>query len=171
MSQQDEDKYLIKHEYDGIQEYDNPMPLWLNLLFVGTVIFSVGYMFWFHGGGGGVLPIEAYEREMAAVAEQREAARAAAPAVDLEALAGDPEIIAAGRVHYDTYCAACHGATGEGLIGPALNDDQWVHGGDLADIVRVVADGVLDKGMPGWDSVLGPERVRQVSVYVKSLSE
>jgi cytochrome c oxidase cbb3-type subunit 3 len=36
---------MLEHEYDGIKEYDNPMPRWWLLTFAGTVIFSVIYLF------------------------------------------------------------------------------------------------------------------------------
>ena len=38
-----EDDRLLEHNYDGIQEYDNPMPEWWVALFIVTVIFSVFY--------------------------------------------------------------------------------------------------------------------------------
>ena len=46
------------HSYDGIEEYDNPLPKWWFMLFVATLVFSVGYLLLYPGMGNwkGVLP-------------------------------------------------------------------------------------------------------------------
>lgn len=170
MSSAPEKDKLIAGEYDGIREYDNPIPLWLNLIFVGTVVFSVIYVVYYHVLDAGQLPLQAYAAEVEAYEALRAEKQAAASHVDLAAVAADPAARAAGREIYVTYCAACHLPDGTGQIGPNLTDAEWIHGGELADIVATIDAGVLDKGMPAWGSVLGPEKVRLVAVYVQSLS-
>lgn len=46
------------HSYDGIEEYDNPLPKWWFMLFVGTFIFAIGYLILYPGMGNwkGILP-------------------------------------------------------------------------------------------------------------------
>ncbi len=44
---------LTDHTYDGIREYDNPLPAWWTWLFIGTVVFSVLYFPYYHGGAEG----------------------------------------------------------------------------------------------------------------------
>lgn len=161
---------LIEHSYDGVQEYDNPMPLWLTLLFIGSIIFSIGYMAWYHVFDKGVLPVQAWEEEVAAAAAVRAEQRAQAATVDLQALLNDSAALAEGEQVYGIYCASCHAPDGGGLIGPNLRDGTWLHGsGTVTDIVEVVAHGVLDKGMPGWEGVLGIEKVQRVSAWVTTL--
>ncbi len=54
----------------------------------------------------------------------------------------------------------------EGGIGPNLVDDEWVHGTQAADIVRIIQEGVLDKGMVAWSGILSPEQINNVAAYI-----
>lgn len=66
-------------------------------------------------------------------------------------------------------CAICHGDRGQGLIGPNLTDDHWLHGsGTLMDAHKVIAEGVPNKGMPAWSLQLSPVEVRQLAALVGS---
>jgi cytochrome c oxidase cbb3-type subunit III len=160
---------VMEHEYDGIREYDNPMPRWWLLTFAGTVIFSVVYMFNVGPVGNGKGRVADYEAE---VAEQQRLHPVAASTVTEEgllALGGDHETLEEGQEVYRTSCAACHGPAGGGLIGPNLTDEYWIHGARLSDIHKTVVDGVLAKGMPPWSKMLKPEQITAVVVYVASL--
>ncbi len=162
---------LIEHSYDGVQEYDNPMPLWLTLLFIGSIFFAVAYMAWYHVLDKGVLPVQAWEADVAAAEALRAEQRAQASTVDLQALLADSAALAEGEETYGIYCASCHAPDASGLIGPNLRDATWLNGsGTVTDIAQIVAMGVLDKGMPGWESVLGIEKVQRVSAWVATLS-
>lgn len=77
----------------------------------------------------------------------------------------DEAAIAAGEVLYRENCASCHPAEGRG-IGPNLFDEETIHGGTLEDIRRLTSEGFVEKGMPAWEPILGPEKVEAVSVYV-----
>jgi cytochrome c oxidase cbb3-type subunit 3 len=167
----DEDR-LLEHDYDGIREYDNPMPRWWVYLFWGTIAFSVLYaMNVVDGVGSGPGRIARYEAELAAQrAKEPPRDAAAAPSEDsLRALVGRAEVVASGRAAYATNCAACHGALGGGAIGPNLTDDHWLHGGTLPEIHRTVSKGVLDKGMPPWEKILKPDQVTAVVAYIATL--
>ncbi len=63
-------------------------------------------------------------------------------------------------------CVACHGANGEGLIGPSFCDSNWIHGGAIEDLVRIINIGVPAKGMIPWDKTLTPEQILQVASYI-----
>lgn len=166
-----EKEKLLDHAYDGIQEYDNPLPRWWTWIFWATVLFSVGY--WWNPGGlfHGPGRIQEYQLAMAA-AEQKWPAPAGGPdAASLVALASDANALALGKTTYASYCAACHRPDGGGLIGPNLTDDYWLHGGTLPEIHQTVSNGVLEKGMPPWAKTLKAEQIDAVVVYVKSLHD
>ncbi len=154
------------HEYDGIREFDNPLPAWWLWTFALTTIFAIFYWFGYHQ-----LPaagtFEVHAQEMAA----HEAAMAANSISDEELAAAvtDEAAIAVGRDLFVTSCKSCHGDKGEGGIGPNLTDAYWLNGHEDRDIWSTIASGVLEKGMPAWRPVLGDSKVRELFAYVSSL--
>lgn len=167
MSEQDR---ILEHEYDGIKEYDNPMPRWWVVTFWATIIFSVYYLVVVGGMGTRQGNVDAYEADMAAWRAAHPQGSGPVDATALLALAGDPEAIEEGGEVYTKYCAACHAADGGGMIGPNLTDNAWLHGSSIDSIHTVIAEGVLAKGMPAWGKMLSPEQVDQVTAYVWSLA-
>lgn len=159
---------LLEHSYDGIQEYDNPMPRWWVYLFWATIVFSIIYGINVGPIGSGAGRIAQYDHDMEAFRALHPQQGPSVDAAQLAALAADPRALEAGRVVYDQACAACHRADGGGLIGPNLADDYWIHGGTLPDILRTVSEGVLAKGMPAWDRMLKPDQITAVVAYVAS---
>lgn len=166
MSEQDR---LIEHSYDGIQEYDNPMPAWWVTIFWVTIIFSASYAFNLVGIGAGKGRVAEYEAEMAAA---KAAHPIEAPTISPEqllALVANPEAVHEGQEVFAKNCVACHAADGGGLIGPNLTDDHWIHGGRIDQIHTTVSVGVLAKGMPAWGQMLKAKDVDEVTAYVWSL--
>lgn len=168
MSDQGRD-HLLDHSYDGIQEYDNPMPRWWVYIFWGTIAFSVLYVINVGPFGVGRGRIANYEAEMAAAAKLHPQGGGQVDVAALLAATKNAGTVAAGKTVFTTNCAACHRADGGGLIGPNLTDKYWLHGGTIADIYRTVNDGVLAKGMPAWGKVLKPADVTAATAYVASL--
>lgn len=165
----DEDR-LLEHSYDGIQEYDNPMPRWWVWGFYATVIFAVAYYFLPAPFGEGPGKVARYEAEVAAFkAAQPEPVGLGVSDEQLLGLVADASQIAAGKVVYDANCQACHRPDGGGLIGPNLTDNAWIHGGSPVQIHTTIAQGVLAKGMPAWERLLKPEQINAVTAYVISL--
>jgi cytochrome c oxidase cbb3-type subunit 3 len=171
MSEDGRDR-LLGHDADGIEEYDNPLPGWWVWIFWATIAFSVGYYAWYQlGPGPSVLAV--YEDEVKRVAEReaRQAAAAAAPTEQaLRALIGDARAMAAAKQIFESRCVACHGPQGQGLIGPNLTDEYWLHGGTVLDIRRVIENGVPEKGMIPWKGALQPSEIDAVSAYIAKLS-
>jgi cytochrome c oxidase cbb3-type subunit III len=163
------DKNLIEHNYDGIQEYDNPLPRWWVYLFYATIVFSVLYYFNIAGIGIGKGRIANYEADVAAWKAAHPEPESGATPEQLAALAADQNAIAAGKTVFTTNCASCHRPDGGGMIGPNLTDDAWIHGGTLPEIHKTIVEGVLAKGMPNWGKLLKPDQVSAVTVYVASL--
>ena len=162
--------HLLDHSYDGIQEFDNPMPRWWVYLFWATIIFSILYFFNVPGFGVGKGRIADYDRDIAAAASADAKRKAAQPAgasgEQLAAMTKDASVVALGKQVFGQNCAACHRADAGGQIGPNLADDYWLHGGTLEQIHKTVVDGVLEKGMPPWGKVLKPNQLDAVVAYV-----
>lgn len=162
---------LMDHEYDGIQEFDNALPNWWLATFYGAIVFSIFYFGYYILGSGPSLVDEfqkAYTKnEIARVAAM--AKRPLPTEQQLLALFAQPEEKAKGATIFQARCSSCHGAQGQGGIGPNLTDDYWLHGAKLSEIVKTVAFGVPEKGMPPWGSMMPPEEVNAVVIHVKTL--
>lgn len=168
----EEKDIVIDHEYDGIRELDNPVPIWFNGLFYATVVFGVVYLAVYHVFGWGLTQEQEYEREMArAEVARQEYLSQVANLVDENNVEVDfsPETVSAGQAIYMANCAVCHGQAGEGGIGPNMTDEYWIHGGEINDIFRIVKYGVLDKGMVPWKQMLTPAQIAEVSNYILNL--
>jgi cytochrome c oxidase cbb3-type subunit 3 len=173
MSEEKKEDQLLESNYDGIQEYDNDLPNWWLWLFYITIIFSIVYVAYYHFGPGlnphQMLALEMAEHEK--IIEQNKAAIAdqTVETVDLITLVGDADRIAKGKVVYDKNCMACHADKGQGLVGPNMTDNYWIHGGSLADIRRITSEGVVAKGMIPWKGVISEEEIDNVTLFVYSL--
>jgi cytochrome c oxidase cbb3-type subunit 3 len=163
----DEDR-LLEHNYDGIQEYDNPLPRWWVVLFWATVVFSPFYILFYHAGPG-KLEIEAYNEDMIAYYDlqaQQFLAMGEITEDMLHGLMDDESMMAGAEQLFVSKCSQCHGNSGEGNIGPNLTDDYWLHGGTLVEIFNTVNEGVPAKGMMAWKTQLRPAELLSVSAYV-----
>ncbi|MBT4760613.1 MAG: c-type cytochrome [Bdellovibrionaceae bacterium] len=171
MSNEIDKELLLDHEYDGIQEYDNPLPNWWLFTFYIMIVFTPIYIYHYHYGSGLSLTEElnADMAKIQAVAVKKEAKLQAVSNEELLALMGDNAALAVGKTMYAKNCVACHGAVGEGGIGPNLTDKYWIHGGSLKDIMVVIQNGALDKGMPEWKNILKPNELQAVTAYVGTL--
>lgn len=161
---------LRPSSYDGIQEYDNDLPKWWVWLFYLTGVYAVVYVV-ASGVYGVTIPPVPHEPSGVIVAQAPTGA--GAPTQDeaaiLKAMLKDPAVIEKGKVSYATRCAPCHGATGGGVIGPNLTDDNWVHGGSLVEIKAVIENGVTEKGMLAWKSMLSQDDIRALVVFIRSI--
>jgi cytochrome c oxidase cbb3-type subunit III len=160
---------VLEHEYDGIREYDNPMPRWWLLTFAGTVLFSAIYLLNVGPVGNGQGRVADYETDVAKQLAVHPPASNNVTDASLLGLSKNVQVVALGKKLYATNCAACHGPDGGGVIGPNLTDEYWLHGARPAEIHKTVVEGVLAKGMPPWGKILKPDQVSAVVVYIASL--
>jgi cytochrome c oxidase cbb3-type subunit 3 len=168
----EEKELLIAHDYDGIQELDNPIPAWFMYLFYATIIFAAGYLLTYHVFGLGQLQYQEYKTEMAqANAAKKLYLSKAANKVDENTvkLSTDPAVLASGKTIFMQNCQACHGEHAQGVVGPNLTDDYWLHGGKINDVFKTIKYGVLSKGMPNWEKQLSPKQISEVANFIKSL--
>lgn len=167
------DARLLTHAYDGIREYDNPLPGWWSAIFYATIVFSAGYYVFYHLGGWGEPPTKKYAAALATYEDQRgarEAAESANVSEDVLARrAADPQTLAGGRAVFVARCASCHTEDGRGLIGPNLTDSYQVHGASRMDIYSTVKKGVPGTAMLAWGEQLPPADVIAVAAFVATL--
>jgi cytochrome c oxidase cbb3-type subunit 3 len=164
---------MLDHEFDGIREFDNPPPGWIMWMLYGSIAVAVGYWLYYQTFGVGRQPVQLYEAEMARAAETQLARMSKQELSDatLQLMAAVPAQVEEGRKLFDQFCVVCHGATGEGNVGPNLTDPYWIHGGSPMKIWGTVTNGVPDKGMVAWAGQLGPARVQKVVAYVLTLKD
>ncbi|MFC5283912.1 cbb3-type cytochrome c oxidase N-terminal domain-containing protein [Pedobacter alpinus] len=168
----EEKELLIMHDYDDIQELDNPIPAWFNWLFYGSVVFGIVYLLNFHVFKLGKLQDEEYVVEMKIAAEEKEAFLAqSADRVDETTVKinTDIAVLESGKALFAQNCVACHGANGEGTVGPNLTDEYWLHGGSINNVFKTIKYGVPEKGMISWEKQLSPKQISDVSNYIESL--
>ena len=172
MTHPGDDRLMTDHEYDGIREYDNPLPRWWVLLFIATILFAPIYYLAPGDAGHGAKKEQMYEKEMAAYRARHPEEGGGAPTLTAErmaAIVADPAEVARGKTLFAANCAACHRADGGGLIGPNLTDDFWLHGGTPLEVRNTIWNGVLAKGMPPWGRLLKPDEVGALTAFVRSL--
>ncbi len=159
------------HNYDGIVELDNSLPPWWVYLFYGTIAFAMVYLVYFNYFDGPTQKME-YDTEVAqALVKKNELLKKAAAAVDETSVVvlSDDASIAKGKGSFVTKCAACHGQNGEGLVGPNLTDEYWIHGGGIKDIFKTIKYGWPEKGMISWESQIQPLEMQQIASFIYSL--
>ena len=166
-----EAEVLTTHEYDGIYELDNNLPPWWKAMFYVTIAFAVVYLLYFHVLQLGSFQEEEYEQEMAQAKIEIEAYLATANTIDETNVTfiSDEARISAAQTAYVQKCSPCHGAAGEGGVGPNLTDDYWIHGGDVKDIFRIIKNGVPEKGMIPWKSQLTPVEMQDLASFIIAL--
>ena len=169
---EEEKDITIDHQYDGITELDNPVPIWFNALFYGTIFFGLIYLLVFHVFGWELNQDQEYVREveLAEKAKQEYLAQAA-NLVDESSVEFNAALAPAGKTIFTANCAACHGANGEGTIGPNLTDRSWLHGGEIKDIFKTIKYGIPEKGMVPWEQTLTPGQIAEVANYIITLRD
>lgn len=183
------------HEWDGLQEFNNPLPRWWLWTFYATiawgVVYTILYPAWplVNSATAGILGWSSradVAAEIVAAEEANAAINDRLASVELAAITTDDELRryaeSAGKAVFNTFCAQCHGREGGlGAAGyPVLSDDVWLWGGDMDSIYFTIAHGIRNtesdearySEMPafGRDELLEPEQIDAVVNYVMSLS-
>ena len=166
------------HAFDGIEEYDNPLPKWWFMLFIGTIIFAVAYLALYPGLGNwnGVLPgyeggwtqVKQWQKEVDKADAQYGPIYAKYAAMPIAEVAKDEQALKMGGRLFSTYCSICHGSDAKGAVGfPNLSDSNWRWGGEPDTIKTTILHGRMAI-MPAWGSIIGDDGVKNVSAYVRS---
>ncbi|MGA1206797.1 MAG: cytochrome-c oxidase, cbb3-type subunit III [Gammaproteobacteria bacterium] len=171
----EETEHTMGHEFDGIAEYDNPLPRWWYMKFLLTIVFGLGYLALYPGLGNfqgllGWTSTGQYETEIATAEQQYAPIFAAFRDQSVDELIADPSAMeVAGRL-FSNNCAVCHGSAGQGAYGfPNLTDADWLYGGSAEKISETLHNGRL-ANMPAWLTILGDQGIEETAHYVVSLS-
>ncbi|MES2721356.1 MAG: cytochrome-c oxidase, cbb3-type subunit III [Pseudomonadota bacterium] len=163
------------HEYDGIKEYNNPLPRWWLICFWGSIAFALGYLALYPGLGKyqGMLGWTSHgelQKDEAAYDKQYGPLYASFAATPIPELAKDERAMkVAGRI-FANNCAVCHGSNARGGSGyPNLTDNDWLYGGEPEKLVETLTNG-RNGQMPAWLDSMGEQGVREVVAYALSLS-
>jgi cytochrome c oxidase cbb3-type subunit 3 len=184
------------HEWDGIEELNNPLPRWWLWTFYATILWALIYTILFpawpliSGATPGVLGFSTRANVAAEIA-RFEAANAPMRdrlvAADLAAIKDDPELLqfatSAGAAVFRTNCSQCHGSGAAGVQAsgyPNLLDDDWIWGGTMEDIHTTIAHGIRNttddqarySQMPafGVDGLLEEPQIDAVVQHVLAIS-
>jgi cytochrome c oxidase cbb3-type subunit 3 len=164
------------HVYDGLEEFNNPMPRWWMWLFYITIVFAVIYLVLYPGFGSfsgklGWRSAGQYQEEVKLAEAEVGPMFEKYKATDLKALAADSKANAMGERLFLTYCAQCHGSDARGNKGfPNLADRDWLYGGDPETIKLSILNGRHGQ-MPPMGAAVGSEKdIESVAHYVLSLS-
>ncbi len=180
------------HEWDGIKELDNPMPRWWLWTYYATVFWALAYVIAYpawpliSSSTGGMLGWSSrgeFWQENTEIAAGRQNILDQIKAKDVHQIMADENLrqyaIAGGAAAFRVNCVQCHGTGAQGAPGyPNLNDDDWLWGGSVDDILQTIQHGVRSNDdadtrvseMPAFADVLEPAQVREVAAYVVSLS-
>ncbi|ABG30919.1 cytochrome-c oxidase, cbb3-type subunit III [Roseobacter denitrificans] len=189
---QEGDPNTTGHSWDGIEEFDNPMPRWWLWCFYLTIIWGVGYTIAYpawplvSSATSGLLGYSTrgeVAEEIAAVEVANEGINMRLASVELTEIANDAELnsyaTSAGAAVYRTWCTQCHGSGAAGFVGyPNLLDDDWLWGGDIENIHATISHGIRNEDdddaryseMPAFGDILEPEEITSVVNYVMDLS-
>ena len=169
---EDEQDVQLDHNYDGIHELNNALPPWWLYGFYITIVFAGIYLWRYHVSH--TAP-SSYEELVAdntkAEAELKIALAKKGDLVDENSIEfkDDAAMIASGRELFLANCKVCHGENAEGLSGPNLTDQYWIHGGNIKDVFKTIRYGVLDKGMIAWGNTLSNKQIATLATYIKSI--
>ncbi|ASD66739.1 cytochrome-c oxidase, cbb3-type subunit III [Pseudoalteromonas piscicida] len=186
------------HEFDGIEELNNPLPKWWTYMFFATFVWSVYYLAAYPGLGNfkGFLNWTSSNQGITTLAESKKAVAEAhengqwvqldkeveaaqdrfGPIFqefakqDVLALAKNEEALEIGQRLFSQNCAQCHGSDARGGAGfPNLTDKDWLYGGTPDKIKETLLNGRV-AAMPAWQDALGDQGVKEMTAYVLSLS-
>lgn len=186
------------HEFDGIEELNNPLPKWWTYMFFATFVWSVYYLAAYPGLGNweglgkwtssnqGITSLEEskkateealangenvqLDQEFIAADERFGPIFESFAKQDIESLVKDEKALEIGQRLFSQNCAQCHGSDARGGQGfPNLTDNDWLYGGSPDKIKETLLYGRV-AAMPPWGDALGEQGIKEMTAHVLSLS-
>jgi cytochrome c oxidase cbb3-type subunit 3 len=162
---------LTGHNYDGIEEFDNPTPGWWHAIFLACILFSAVYAIFFHASVLGWSIQDEWDDD-----QKTEFAKIFGSVGELKtdqatilAQMNDQKFMAIAKATFIGNCAACHKRDGGGDVGPNLCDDNYKNVAKVEDIYKIVTEGAAGGSMPPWKNRLSTNERVIVAAYVASL--
>jgi cytochrome c oxidase cbb3-type subunit 3 len=169
-----DDARLMSHSYDGIREYDNPLPGWWSAVFAATFVFAFLYFAYYNIAGWGRSPADNYKIALAGWQSVYKGGPSGGggPNVTEEMLAAgaeNPDVVSRGAEVFGGRCVGCHTADGRGQIGPNLTDLFQIHGSTRMDLYGTIVGGAPGTAMIAWGEVMKPTEIIAVATFVSTL--
>jgi cytochrome c oxidase cbb3-type subunit 3 len=180
------------HEWDGIEELNNPLPRWWVWIFYATIVwgiwYTIAYPAWpmLKEATSGYLGYSTRQNvadEIAAVEAQNAEILAKLETTELAAIADDAELhqfaVNGGAAIFLANCSQCHGSGAAGAKGyPNLLDDDWIWGGTIEEIAYTVEHGIRNEQspdarwteMPAFGEILPKEEISAVVQHLLAIS-
>ena len=181
------------HSWDGIREFNNPLPRWWLWTFYATIIWGIAYMVVYPAfpllkqatqGLIGYDSRASLEEDINHYNQANAPLDTALVSTALDDISARPDLAhyaaTGGAAVFKTFCAQCHGAGAAGAKGyPNLLDDDWLWGGSLSDIHLTIRHGIRQEGdddtrfseMPAFGEILERSEIADVSHYVLSIAD
>ncbi|PCJ50559.1 MAG: cytochrome-c oxidase, cbb3-type subunit III [Gammaproteobacteria bacterium] len=163
------------HNFDGIEEYDNPLPSWWFWLYILSIVFALVYLFLYPGLGNykGYLNWTStgqWQEEVKLAEQQYGPIFERYGSIPIDKLLEEPAALKMGQRIFANNCSSCHGSSATGSRGyPNLTDDDWLYGGSAETIKTSITQG-RQAVMPALGAVIGEDGVQNVTAYIRSLS-
>ncbi|MGV6812266.1 MAG: cytochrome-c oxidase, cbb3-type subunit III [Brevirhabdus sp.] len=181
------------HEWDGIEEWNNPLPRWWVWTFYICIVWGIGYSIAYPAwplmkeATPGLLGFSTRANvaaDIEAVNKANAEIDAKLAAADLTTIDDDQELkqyaFSGGAAVFKTFCSQCHGSGAGGSQGhyPNLLDDDWLWGGDIESIHDTIAHGIRYEqdedtrlsDMPAFGEMLEADEIDQVVQHVLNIS-
>lgn len=168
-----EEKLLLDHNYDGIEEFDYPLPNWWVATFIGGIVFAIFYVYYYEFSSGLSLK-EEFQRDWQKISKIKEEQAKLLSEFDIkkyEAWKDTVDLQAYSTEVYQENCLSCHQEGGVGDIGPNLTDRHWLNLKEVnpRSVFMFVKNGNEDAGMPAWGEILSREELYAATAYVLSI--
>ncbi|HHS94876.1 MAG TPA: cytochrome-c oxidase, cbb3-type subunit III [Rhodobacterales bacterium] len=195
MSKDDKKKVQTTgHEWDGIQEFNNPLPRWWVWIFYVCIIWGIGYSIAYpawpllKGATPGLLGYSTradVAKDIEKFTEMNAGIESQLAAADITTIEPGSEMYSYamnyGKATFAAFCSQCHGSGAAGANGyPNLLDNDWLWGGKVDEIAYTVRHGVRNledednarfNEMPAFgDDYLEDEEITNVVAFIRDWS-
>jgi len=189
---QQRDPDTTGHSWDGIEEFNNPLPRWWLWTFYATIIWAIGYTVAYPAwpllkeatpGLLGYSTRAEVQEDIDAVAASNADIEMRLASAELSTISDDPALQSyatnAGGAVFRTWCAQCHGSGAAGAKGyPNLLDDDWLWGGTIEEVHYTISHGIRNdvdfdahwSQMPAYGEIFTEDEIGAVVQHVKAIS-